>query len=155
MMVEMILAGLAQAATLSPAEREAAYRAAGFALQDGAWRGCEGMSEVFTDDSWMEGETQPDLNGDGKNELLLGDQGIGCYGNTGQGYVVLTRGPQGWKVIDRGPGIPRFLDTRGKDGWRDIEVGGPGFCFPVLRWNGNAYQLNRHQYDDKACKPEG
>ena len=32
-------------------------------------------------------------------------------------------------------------------------VGGPGFCFPVQRWNGREYKLQRWEYDGKACKP--
>jgi hypothetical protein len=42
-------------------------------------------------------------------------------------------------------GIASFLKAKGVGGWPDIEVGGPGFCFPVLRWNGSAYKFNRHQ----------
>jgi hypothetical protein len=45
------------------------------------------------------------------------------------------------------------LKTKGKDGWPDISVGGPGFCFPVQRWNGKAYELNRCEYEGKRCKP--
>ena len=50
--------------------------------------------------------------------------------------------------------IPEFLETTGKDGWPDISVGGPGFCFPVERWNGSEYVLHRHEYEGKACKPD-
>ena len=38
-------------------------------------------------------------------------------------------------------------------GWPDIQMGGPGFCFPVWRWNGSAYALNRFEYEGKRCKP--
>jgi hypothetical protein len=48
---------------------------------------------------------------------------------------------------------PTQLKTKGKDGWPDISVGGPGFCFPVQRWNGKAYELNRFEYEGKRCKP--
>jgi hypothetical protein len=37
-------------------------------------------------------------------------------------------------------------------GWPDISVGGPGFCFPVMRWNGRAYVRRRMEYDGKPCK---
>ena len=37
--------------------------------------------------------------------------------------------------------------------WPDISVGGPGFCFPVERWNGKEYKLNRFEYEGKRCKP--
>ena len=50
--------------------------------------------------------------------------------------------------------MPDFLATKGVGGWPDIEMGGPGFCFPVWRWNGKAYALNRFEYEGKRCKPE-
>jgi len=46
------------------------------------------------------------------------------------------------------------LKTRGAGGWPDILVGGPGFCFPVERWNGKAYELHRFEYEGKRCKPQ-
>jgi hypothetical protein len=49
--------------------------------------------------------------------------------------------------------MPNFLATKGVGGWPDIEMGGPGFCFPVWRWNGKAYALNRFEYEGKRCKP--
>ncbi|MBI5861825.1 MAG: hypothetical protein HZB64_06575 [Rhodocyclales bacterium] len=39
------------------------------------------------------------------------------------------------------------------DGWPNISVGGPGFCFPVGRWNGKKYKLHRFEYEGKRCKP--
>lgn len=48
-------------------------------------------------------------------------------------------------------GIPTFLKTKGKDGWPDIENGGPGFCVAVYRWNGQKYDVNRYEYQGKAC----
>ena len=44
-----------------------------------------------------------------------------------------------------------FSKTKGKDGWPDIENGGPGFCFAVNRWNGQKYDVNRYEYQGKAC----
>ena len=38
-------------------------------------------------------------------------------------------------------GIPMFLAERGAENYPDIEVGGPGACFPVERWNGQSYRL--------------
>ena len=48
-------------------------------------------------------------------------------------------------------GIPTFLKTKGKDGWLDIENGGPGFCFAVYRWNGEKYDVNHYEYNGKVC----
>ena len=140
-------------ARLGSVQRDEIFAAAGFKRSEGKWSGCDGATEVFLDDSWLEGGTVRDLNGDGRSEVLVGDAGTACYGMTGQGYVILTPTAAGWKRVDEGPGIPRFLATRGVGGWQDMEVGGPGFCFPVMRWNGKAYALSRHQYDGKSCMP--
>ena len=59
-----------------------------------------------------------------------------------------------WRVMSRNNGIPEFLKTKGKDGWPDISVGGPGFCFPVERWNGKSYEVHRFEYQGKRCKPQ-
>jgi len=56
-------------------------------------------------------------------------------------------------VITGDIGVPEFLSSKGKDGWPDISIGGPGFCFPVQRWNGREYAVHRHEYEGKACKP--
>jgi hypothetical protein len=49
--------------------------------------------------------------------------------------------------------MPDFLATKGTGGWPDIQLGGPGFCFAVMRWNGKGYALNRFEYEGKRCKP--
>ena len=56
-------------------------------------------------------------------------------------------------VCNFNTGLPQFLKTQGAQGWPDISVGGPGFCFPVQRWNGREYKLQRWEYEGKACKP--
>ena len=48
--------------------------------------------------------------------------------------------------------MPDFLKTKGAAGWPDISLGGPGFCFPVVRWNGKAYVNQRLEYEGKPCK---
>ena len=50
------------------------------------------------------------------------------------------------------PGIPTFQATRGVGGWPDIENGGPGFCFPIQRWNGTDYiNVRWKAYQPGAC----
>ena len=48
-----------------------------------------------------------------------------------------------WRGLYENQGIPDFLTTRGVGGWPDIVNGGPGFCFPVMRWNGKDYAIIR------------
>src|SRR3546814_2334843 len=65
---------------------------------------------------------------------------------TGQGYALLSKQPNGgWRMMDGGQGIPEFLATKGAGGWPDISIGGPGFCFPVVRWNGKEYAIHRSE----------
>jgi hypothetical protein len=54
--------------------------------------------------------------------------------------------------MDEGFGFATFLETRGKDNWPDLQLGGPGFCFPVYRWDGYIYELNRKEYEGKPCQ---
>lgn len=136
---------------LSPADTSAAFKAAGFTLKGRQWRQCDDPSPASTPGELAEVR---DLNGDGRPEALIVEGGSFCYGNTGAGYTLVSKQADGrWKKLAGGTGMASFLSTKGKDGWPDIEVGGPGFCFPVERWNGKAYVLNRHQYQGKPCKP--
>ena len=143
-------APFAQAPKVAPAERVAIMKAAGAIQRGGQWVVC-------ADDQNNSGaaiEFLRDLNGDGRSEALVTEGGTFCHGMTGAGYQLLSKRADGkWAVMDGGSGIPEFLATKGEDGWPDISVGGPGFCFPVLRWNGSAYALHRHQYDGKPCRP--
>lgn len=137
---------------LSADEQAAAFRAGGFTLQGDEWRKCEDPGTP----SYSPGriEAVGDLDGDGQPEAVLSEDGTYCYGFTGTGFTLVSRQPDGsWTVITESIGIPTFLDSKGEDGWPDIEIGGPGFCFPVQRWNGSEYQLDRHQYEGRPCQP--
>lgn len=132
----------AQQVTLSPTESAAAFKAAGYKLVGKKWMACtEGtISEVR------------DINADGLPDVIIGEGGTECHGMTGQGYSLVGKQADGnWKLLAGGSGIPIFLESRSK-GWPDLQVGGPGFCFPVLRWNGQRYALHRYEYEGKRCK---
>jgi hypothetical protein len=136
--------------TLSEADRAAVFKAAGAIQRKGAWVIC-------VDDPNGGGasiEMVRDLNGDGRPEAVVSEGGTFCYGHAGTGYTLLSKQGDGtWRVMSSNSGVPEFLKTRGVGGWPDISVGGPGFCFPVERWNGKAYKLNRFEYEGKRCKP--
>ena len=137
-------------AKLSPADEAAAFKAAGFKLKGKQWRACDDPSPSYTPGAV---EEVRDVNGDGLPEVVLTEGSTSCYGNTGAGYSLLSKQADGsWKPISKGPGILTFLTTKGVGGWPDIEIGGPGFCFPVERWNGQKYVLQRHQYEGKPCR---
>ena len=135
---------------LTEAEQSAVFKAAGAVQRKGMWVIC-------TDDPNTSGaniETVRDLNGDGRPEAVVTDGGTYCYGFTGAAFTLLSKQANGsWRVMTSNTGMAEFLKTRGVGGWPDISVGGPGFCFPVERWNGKEYKLHRFEYEGKHCKP--
>lgn len=141
------------ALVLSKTDQAAAFKAAGFTLKGKEWRACD------TGDSgapYTPGAIQPvgDLNGDGRPEALVTEGGSYCYGFTGEAFTLLSKQADGsWRVMTADTGIAEFLAIGGVGNWPDISVGGPGFCFPVKRWNGKEYVQNRYQYEGKNCKP--
>jgi hypothetical protein len=137
---------------LSSEEEAAAFKAAGFKLKGKKWRLCDDPTPGYSAGAI---EQVRDLNGDSLPEALITEGGTFCYGNTAVGYSLVSKQLNGsWKLITRGTGIISFLSTKGAGGWPDIEIGGPGFCFPVERWNGQKYVLNRYQYEGKRCRPK-
>ncbi len=135
-------------AQLPPAEQASIMKAAGFKRVGKAWKGCEGSSSVDKD-----GVEIKDLNGDGRPEAVITASGYECYGNAGQGFTVLRAVPGGWKTMAGETGIPTFLKERGAQGYPDIEIGGPGTCFPVERWNGKSYRVIGGRTDEDVGKP--
>jgi hypothetical protein len=128
-----VAASAAAKHTGGPAERAAAFKAAGFTPTRGKYLACDKSAELQIEIR--------DLNGDGRPDALITDEGTECYGNTGTGYVIVTKAADGtWRRLFNSPGIPEFQKTRGVGGWPDVVNGGPGFCFAILRWNGSDYQ---------------
>ncbi|MCD2175362.1 hypothetical protein [Rhizobium sp. C4] len=84
---------------------------------------------------------QLDLNGDGINELKIystpakvGNGATVCYGQTGQNvYLMTSDGQGGWRQ-EFGYDAQDLVVQQGRsDGWADLAITGPGFCFPVYR----------------------
>ena len=140
-------------AGLSPADEAAAFRAAGFQRSGRVWKNCQEGSDSA---SYSPGsvDTVRDIDGDGLPDAVLIEGGAMCYGMTGQSFWLVSKQQNGtWKLITSEIGIPTFLPRAGARGWPDIEIGGPGFCFPVHRWNGRTYTLRRFQYEGRPCQP--
>lgn len=138
-----------RAPVLSPADTNAAFVAAGLTRRPaGGWRAC-------TDDPDARATVEQviDLNADGRMEAVVEESALRCTGDVPAYWVVTRDGPGKWRLVTSGQGIVTALSTKGAAGWRDLEIGGPGFCFPVERWNGREYALNRFQYEGKVCKP--
>lgn len=101
-------------------------------------------------------DTVRDINGDGLPDVVITEGGTQCHGMTGAGYSLVAKQPDGsWRVLSAGTGILDFLKGPTVKGWPDIQIGGPGFCFPVHRFNGREYVYNRSEYEGKRCKPKG
>ena len=137
-------------ATLAAPDQAAALTAAGAAQTKGMWTMC-------ADDPDTTGariESARDLNGDGMPDAVVVEDSTFCYGHAGSGFAVVSKQKSGqWRLMSQGAGMPEFLATRGAQGWPDLQVGGPGFCFAVERWDGKEYTLNRHEYEGKPCSP--
>ena len=135
--------------TLQAADEAAAFKAAGFTKRGAAWRsGCDDP-----------GQRRQHRQGGRLERRRL------ARGRPHRGWNVLLRqyrtgilaGQQArereLETHDQCHGHSEFLKTKGIDGWPDVSIGGPGFCFPVARWNGREYKFQRWEYDGKACKP--
>ena len=150
-----MLALLVAAAVAVPAAEQAAiFSAAGFKRHGASWKTgyCNGMETESYEPGAI--ETYTDLNGDSRPEAIVTEGGAICYGNTGTHFWLLSKEANGrWRLLHDSLGIAEFLPTRGMNKMPDLSVDGPGFCFPVLRWNGKAYVRNRYQYEGKACRP--
>ncbi len=137
------------AAGLSAVDRVAVFKAAGAVRQkNGHWVIC-------TDDPDTHGasiDEVRDLNGDGRPEAVVNEGGSFCNGATGTRFSLVSKQADGsWRGMLASEGMAEFLQTKGKDGWPDVSIGGPGFCFPVMRWNGREYAMNRNEYEGKRC----
>jgi hypothetical protein len=142
------------AATAPPAEAAAIFTAAGFVRSGASWKSgnCDGAES----ESYSPGniEEYRDINGDGRPDAVVTEGGAICYGMTGTHFWLLSKQPNGsWQLMHHETAMPSFLGTKGAGGWPDIELGGPGFCFPVRRWNGRTYASRGYQYEGKACRP--
>jgi hypothetical protein len=120
---------------LPPAEMAAVYKAAGLTERGGKLLdACKQPVEPQVD--------VVDLNGDGQPEVFVLANDAICYGSAGGELSLLIKDKQGrWQSnLGFSAGGYKLLSTKNK-GYPDIEIGGPGFCFPVWRWNGKAYAV--------------
>ena len=141
---------LAAPASPTPAELAAIYKAAGATRRGAAWVMCTEEPRP----SALKVDIYRDLNGDGHPEAIVSEGGTFCYGAQEAGYAVLSKQADGsWRKLTQGAGIAEPLNTRGVGGYPDLSVGGPGFCFPVQRWNGRDYVNHRFEYEGRPCRP--
>ena len=136
---------------LAATDQAKAFRAAGFTRKQGTWQACGDPGTAGYSPGQI--ETLADINGDGRPDAVITESSSYCFGADGTGFVVVSKQADGsWRRITDQSGVPRFLPRRTAQTWPDLEVGGPGFCFPILRWNGQAYAANRFAYEGKPCR---
>ena len=83
-----------------------------------------------------------DLNGDGQPEVFTRRYG-GMFGMAGVELELYVKGKNGkWMPQFGFPGEYKILPSK-TGGYPDIEIQGPGTCFPVWRWNGTAYAIHK------------
>lgn len=135
----LVISAAAIADELPRNEQIKAFRAAGF---DDKSSECELEETGRYTPATM--ELVKDLNGDGRPDALITEGSVQCYGPAGVGFYLVSQQRDGqWKLMVSESGSAEFLTSKGRDGWPDIQVGGPGACFPVLRYDGQRYGVHR------------
>lgn len=82
-----------------------------------------------------------DLNKDGTPEVFTNYYGTCIGGAAGVQVDLYIKNKAGKWIAQFGfPGTYTILNTKNK-GYPDIEIGGPGNCFPIWRWNGVQYDI--------------
>lgn len=102
---------------------------------------------------------QRDLNHDGVNELIVYTTTVGasgCIGWVGQQIdLLIADGDGGWQ---RNLGFDTHslnYFSRDDSDWPDIELTGPGFCFPIWRYHEGAYGIWKTCEDGRLVYAEG
>jgi hypothetical protein len=82
-----------------------------------------------------------DLNKDGVPEVFTNYYGICLGGAAGVLVNLYIKNKAGQWIPNFGfPGTYTLLSSKNK-GYPDVEIGGPGNCFPIWRWNGMEYDI--------------
>jgi hypothetical protein len=148
MSIFFLIAATTMAAPLS-VETDEIFAAAGATRRGKAWTFCREDPRAKA-----RIEVNRDLNGDGRRDVIVVEDSLQCYGGDETSFVLLAALPNGkFKKMLASEGVPQILDKRrGVANWPDISIGGQGFCFPVLRWNGREYANHRREYAGRPCR---
>lgn len=85
-----------------------------------------------------------DMNNDGKEEIFVLYGNTYTSGNAGSSIVLYIKNTAGVYASQLGfPGMAPDVLTTTNLGYPDLLVGGPGFEYPVFRWNGKVYNNHR------------
>jgi len=84
--------------------------------------------------------TFSDWNRDGIKEVLVIFGNSCTSGMAGSSAVLFIRGTRGYSTNLGFPAASAEPMATKNLGYPDLLIGGPGFCFPVWRWNGEEYE---------------
>jgi hypothetical protein len=89
-----------------------------------------------------------DMNKDGNEEVFIVMESTALFGNKGQDFILFIKNSRGNFVKDPNlsGGIAMILFSKNY-GYPDIAVGGPGFEFPMCRWDGKKYKYLKNIKD--------
>lgn len=86
-----------------------------------------------------------DMNADGRQEVLVIFGNSCTSGHTGSAALLFIRDPAGNLKSHLGfPAASADPLPERSEGYPDLLIGGPGFCFGVWRWNGASYEHLRN-----------
>lgn len=89
--------------------------------------------------------TTADLNADQYPEVIVSLSSSCMYGAAGMGVSLFIKDKSGrWQPHNLGAGMYSVQETAHL-GFADIQLGGPGFCHPVLAWDGTTYVFDHQQ----------
>jgi hypothetical protein len=94
-----------------------------------------------------------DMNKDSLEEIFISFGNGFTSGNTGSSVSLFIKNDK--KTYKDNLGFPGMLPdalTTSNQGYLDILIGGPGFEFPVWRWNGKTYAHHRMVKDKDMSK---
>ena len=146
--------------TLSAAEQEQIAAVLQFKVAPDGKTLVDAMCEEASHVSAMGGPDMAsarDLNGDGTLEVFLLGGNSCLSGSAGATVSLFIKDASGKYQPHLGfpAGSYEVLETSNQ-GFPDLMFGGPGFCFPVWRWNGTTYDFFRNQEQEPGgCEGVG
>lgn len=122
---------------LSAAERKLIW--------DGLWLAVDSSGRGFVDQSCGEPAgavvSFSDWNGDGQTEVLVISGNTCTSGMAGSSALLFIKDSAGTYRPNFGfPAASAEPQSTSNLGYPDLLIGGPGFCFPLWRWDGKEYQ---------------
>jgi len=94
-----------------------------------------------------------DLNKDGKDEIFIVFGNSYTSGAAGSSVSLFIKNAAGGYTDNLGfPGVAPDILSTANLGYPDLLIGGPGFEYPVWRWNGKAYAFYKKVSDSAYGK---